>query len=139
VSDESVMLLRLLLALALGSIIGWERERDGKEAGLRTHMLICVGAALFTIVSFYGFSSPLIAAGVVTGVGFLGAGAIMKADGGSIKGLTTAASVWISAAIGLACGIGLYLVASFSTIIALIILLIHPRICRYMDSRKCKK
>mgnify|MGYP001144911690 CR=1 FL=1 len=83
---ELEMILRLLLAAALGAIIGYQRERAGKTAGLRTHVLICLGAALFTVVSIYGFGSATdparVAAGVVAGIGFLGAGAIMHREGG---------------------------------------------------------
>jgi putative Mg2+ transporter-C (MgtC) family protein len=127
-SDELVMVLRVLLALALGSIIGYQREREGKEAGLRTHILISVGSALFTVISIYGFAADTarVAAGIVAGIGFLGAGTILKTGGGVVRGLTTAASIWITAAIGLAAGAGLYIIASVTTLIALIVLLIHP-------------
>ena len=126
-NDELVMALRILLALALGSIIGFQREREGKEAGLRTHILISVGSALFTVVSIYGFGGDpaRIAAGVVAGIGFLGAGTILKTGGGVVRGLTTAASIWITAA-GLAAGAGLYIIASITTAIALMVLFIHP-------------
>ena len=126
------MLLRLVTAAALGSLIGFERERLLWAAGIRTHMLVCVGSCLIMIVSQYGFSSILneknvvldpsrITAQVVSGIGFLGAGAIL-ARGEIIKGLTTAASIWTVAAVGLAVGGGLYLAASTSTVIILIIL-----------------
>ncbi len=126
------MLLRLVTAAALGSLIGFERERLLWAAGIRTHMLVCVGSCLIMIVSQYGFSSILteknvvldpsrIAAQVVSGIGFLGAGAIL-ARGEIVKGLTTAASIWTVAAVGLAVGGGLYLAASTSTVIILIIL-----------------
>src|SRR6195952_3616244 len=123
---------RLLLAAALGSLIGAERERLAWTAGLRTHMLVCVGACLFMIVSAFGFSdiinsyhiildSSRVAAQVVSGIGFLGAGSILL-RGEVVKGLTTAASLWTVAAIGLAVGGGLYLEAVSATAIALIIL-----------------
>jgi putative Mg2+ transporter-C (MgtC) family protein len=124
-------LLRLLLAAVLGSLIGFERERLLWAAGIRTHMLVCVGACLFMIVSVYGFSASLgpnvvldpsrVAAQVVSGIGFLGAGAIL-ARGEIVKGLTTAASIWTVAAIGLAVGGGLYFAAGTSTVIILVIL-----------------
>jgi putative Mg2+ transporter-C (MgtC) family protein len=124
-------LLRLLLAAVLGSLIGFERERLLWAAGIRTHMLVCVGACLFMIVSAYGFAPVLgpnvvldpsrVAAQVVSGIGFLGAGAIL-ARGEIIKGLTTAASIWTVAAIGLAVGGGLYFAAGVSTAIILAIL-----------------
>jgi len=124
-------LLRLLVAAVLGSLIGFERERLLWAAGIRTHMLVCVGACLFMIVSAYGFAPVLgpnvvldpsrVAAQVVSGIGFLGAGAIL-ARGEIIKGLTTAASIWTVAAIGLAVGGGLYFAAGVSTAIILAIL-----------------
>ena len=128
---ELEMVLRLLLATALGAIIGYQRERAGKPAGLRTHVLICLGAALFTIASLYAFGAGAdparIAAGIVAGIGFLGAGAIIRRDEGLVAGLTTAATIWAVAAIGLAVGAGLYLVSVVTAAIALIILLLpHP-------------
>jgi putative Mg2+ transporter-C (MgtC) family protein len=124
-------LLRLLVAAVLGSLIGFERERLLWAAGIRTHMLVCVGACLFMIVSAYGFAPVLgpnvvldpsrVAAQVVSGIGFLGAGAIL-ARGEIIKGLTTAASIWTVAAIGLAVGGGLYFAAGASTAVILAIL-----------------
>src|ERR1700691_4090776 len=129
---DSEMLIRLVAAAALGSLIGFERERLLWAAGIRTHMLVCVGSCLIMIVSQYGFSSILteknvvldpsrIAAQVVSGIGFLGAGAIL-ARGEIVKGLTTAASIWTVAAIGLAVGGGLYFAAAISTIVILAIL-----------------
>ena len=128
---ELEMSLRLLLATALGAIIGYQRERVGKSAGLRTHILICIGAALFTIGSLYGFgvgADPArVAAGVVAGIGFLGAGAIIRRGEGVVEGLTTAATIWAVAAIGLAAGAGLYLVSAVTTVVILIVLLLpHP-------------
>jgi putative Mg2+ transporter-C (MgtC) family protein len=128
-SPDLLMALRLLLAAALGGAIGYERERAGKPAGLRTHMLICVGAALFTVVSVFGFTGPAdpsrIAAGVVTGVGFIGAGAIIfRTAEGYIAGLTTAATIWVVAGIGVAAGAGLYIAAVITTAITLIALFI---------------
>ncbi|NQT05342.1 MAG: MgtC/SapB family protein [Dehalococcoidia bacterium] len=109
------MVLRLLLAAALGVAIGYQRERAGKQAGLRTHVLISTGAALLSLVSIYGFgaaSDPSrVAAGVVVGVGFLGAGVILHRQGGIVEGLTTAATIWVMAGIGLAAGAGLYIIA----------------------------
>ncbi len=124
------MILRLLLATALGAIIGFQRERAKKPAGLRTHVLISLGAALFTIASSYGFgiaSDPArIAAGVVVGVGFLGAGVILHREGEIVAGLTTATTIWVVAGIGLAAGAGLYLVSVVATALVLVALLI-PR------------
>ena len=124
-------ILRVLLAVVLGAIIGYQRERAGKPAGLRTHTLICMGAALFTVASLYGFgplSDPSrVAAGVVAGIGFLGAGAIMHREGGMVEGLTTAATIWAVAGIGLAAGAGLYVASAVATAVILIILYLpHP-------------
>jgi putative Mg2+ transporter-C (MgtC) family protein len=122
------MVLRLLLAAGLGALIGWQREKAHRPAGLRTHTLIAIGAALFTIASIYGFiggTPTQVAAGVVTGVGFIGAGAILHHTR-TVEGLTTAASVWVVAAIGLAVGTGMYLFAIISTIIVFLVLLFHP-------------
>jgi putative Mg2+ transporter-C (MgtC) family protein len=128
--DES--LLRLALAAALGGLIGVERELREREAGLRTHLLVALGSALFTIVSAYGFHAFLssgqsvvradptrIAAQIVTGIGFLGAGAIIR-QGLSVRGLTTAATLWVVAAIGLAAGAGYYSAATITTALVLV-------------------
>jgi len=119
------------MATAMGAIIGYQRERAAKPAGLRTHILISVGAALFTIASLYGFgigADPArIAAGIVAGIGFLGAGAIIRRDEGLVAGLTTATTIWAVAAIGLAVGAGLYLVSAVATALILIVLYLpHP-------------
>jgi len=128
---ELEMALRLLLAAALGAVIGYQRERVGKPAGLRTHVLICAGAAMFTVASIYGFGDLVdpsrVAAGIVTGIGFLGAGAIIRGGEGIVAGLTTAATIWMVAGIGLAAGAGLYIISAVATVIALVILLLpHP-------------
>jgi len=123
--------LRLLLAAALSGIIGFQRERIGKPVGLRTHALIGLGAALFTISGVFGFSDTAtarIAAGIVTGVGFLGAGTILHRTGGVIEGLTTAATIWLVAAIGIASAVGMYVIAAAATAITLIVLYLpHPQ------------
>jgi putative Mg2+ transporter-C (MgtC) family protein len=131
VAIEIEMILRLLLAAVLGAVVGYQRERAGKPAGLRTHILICVGAALFTVASLYGFGAAAdparVAAGIVAGIGFLGAGAIMRRGEGVVEGLTTAATIWAVAAIGLAAGAGLYLVAAVTAALILIVLFLpHP-------------
>jgi putative Mg2+ transporter-C (MgtC) family protein len=123
------IILRLLLAAVLGAGIGYQRERCNKPAGLRTHILISVGAALFTVVSLFGFSDGVdpsrVAAGVVTGIGFIGAGVIFRGMRGDyVVGLTTAASVWVAAAIGLAAGVGMYLIATVVATIAVLVLMI---------------
>ena len=126
-------LLRLAIAAALGGVIGLERELDEKAAGLRTHMLVSVGSALFTLVSAYGFSDILgkgsasvvrldpsrIAAQIVTGIGFLGAGVIFR-QGLTIRGLTTAASLWVVAAVGMAAGAGYWAGAVLATVIGIV-------------------
>src|SRR5574340_1635893 len=104
--------VRLLLALLLGGLVGWQREAAVKPAGFRTHILVCVGAALFTLISRFGFfesgaDPSRVASNIVVGIGFLGAGTIWRA-GGSVQGLTTAASLWTVAAIGMAAGVGFY-------------------------------
>ena len=122
--SEFDLFVRLLLAAGLGALIGFEREIDDEPAGLRTHMLICIGATLFTIVStqFVGASdTSRIAAGVVTGIGFLGAGTIFK-ERNRVTGLTTAASLWTTTAIGVAVGIGLFQAAIVTTILVIAIL-----------------
>jgi len=126
-------ILRFLLAVALGAGIGFQRERAGKAAGMRTLILVSSGAALFTLVSIYGFGNvgvdiSRVAAGVVVGVGFLGAGVILRGQREEeVAGLTTAATIWVTAAIGLAAGAGMYLVALIVTAIIVGILLL-PKI-----------
>ena len=130
---ELDMILRLLLATALGAVIGYQRERAGKQAGLRTNTLICVGAALVTVVSIFGFNADdtaRVAAGVVTGIGFLGAGAIIRGGEGIVAGLTTAATIWAVAGIGLAAGAGLYVASAVATAIILAVLLIPHSISK---------
>jgi len=122
--DEA--LLRIALAGVLGGMIGLERELREREAGLRTHLLVSVGAALFTIAGAYGFDNvrtdpTRVAAQIVTGIGFLGAGAIIR-QGFSVRGLTTAATLWVVAAVGLAAGAGYYSGAVITTAIVLIAL-----------------
>jgi putative Mg2+ transporter-C (MgtC) family protein len=124
------MVLRFLLAAALGAVIGYQRERAGKVAGLRTHILVSSGASLFTLVSIYGFGGAAVdisrvAAAVVVGVGFIGAGVILRgAQEEEVAGLTTAATIWITAAVGLAAGAGMYLISVIATVVALGILLL---------------
>ncbi len=130
-SLELEMVARVLVAVGLGAAIGFERERAKKPAGLRTHTLIALGAALFTVASIYGFGPVRFGAwgagGGGAGIGFIGAGAIIHRGGGDIvAGLTTAATIWVVAAIGLAAGAGLFLVAGVTTGVTLVVLLI-PR------------
>ncbi|WP_348788227.1 MgtC/SapB family protein [Leifsonia sp. NPDC080035] len=120
-------LLLLLLAFVLSAIIGVERERQYKSAGLRTHILVGLGAAMFTLISAYGFTAlgmpatdpSRIAAQVVTGIGFVGAGVIFV-NRGNVVGLTTAASIWVTAAVGMACGAGMPLLAIAGALLHLI-------------------
>lgn len=109
--------LRLILACVLGGMIGLERDLHGRNAGIRTNMLVCVGATLFTIVSIsvQGADPSRIAAQIVCGIGFLGAGAILK-DGFNIRGLTTAAYMWFIAAVGISCGLGQWVLSSVGAI-----------------------
>ena len=127
------ILIRLALASLFGAFIGLERERKNLTAGLRTHMMVCVGSCLIMIVSAFGFSDILgtdnvnldpsrIAAQVVSGIGFIGAGTILFLKQGTVHGLTTASGLWTVAAIGLATGGGLYFAAGATTVVALIIL-----------------
>lgn len=148
--DQIEMVVRLLMAAFLGSVIGFERERLSWAAGLRTHMLVAVGSALVMMVSAFGFDDALgrphveldpsrMAAQVVSGIGFLGAGAILL-RGEVIRGLTTAASLWTVAAIGLAVGGGLYLAAAAATIIILLILAgLKPLERRYFQLRQFRQ
>jgi putative Mg2+ transporter-C (MgtC) family protein len=115
--------LRIFFALIASALVGVEREKAGHPAGLRTHMLVCVGSAVITLVSIEMFPSTpaTIAAGIVSGIGFLGAGTIFR-DKNHVRGLTTAASVWAVAGIGLALGSGAYFIALVSTIAVVITL-----------------
>lgn len=130
-------LVRLVLALALGAAIGFERETHDRPAGLRTFILVCVGSALIMIVSvvvrdlypYSGVDPGRIAAQVVTGIGFLGAGTIMH-EGPFVRGLTTAAGLWVVSAIGLAVGLGLYLLAAVTTVLSLLTLTVLAHIER---------
>ena len=117
------LFLRLSVALLLGGIIGFEREYRSKDAGFRTHFLVSLGSALFCLVSQYGFGDGLkdasrVAAQVVSGIGFLGAGTIIFQKS-VVRGLTTAAGLWVTAAIGLACGSGMYMAALVGTVLIL--------------------
>jgi len=112
------MTVRILLGFALGALLGWERERAGRPAGLRTFMMVTAGSAAYTVVSIWGFSGEgtvrdpgRVAAQIVTGIGFLGAGTIWRTPS-TVRGLTTAATIWFAAAVGMMAGAGLYLVAT---------------------------
>ncbi len=137
--------IRLLVATFLGAAIGLEREVHGKEAGFKTYSLVCLGSALMMIVSldvfmlFNGMANVdpgRIAAQAVTGIGFLGAGAIIRSQQGGIRGLTTAAGIWSACAIGLACGLGLYKQAIFTTFLVLVVLVVFSRVQRTVLPKK---
>ena len=119
-------ILRLLLAAAMGALIGLERDLRDKPAGIRTHILVCMGSCIVTLVSIYDFplDAARIAAGIVTGIGFLGAGAIIGGSDG-VHGLTTAAGIWVTAAVGLALGTGNYVIASITTLLVVVVLFIR--------------
>ena len=132
VSQLTTIVVRLTLAALLGGILGFEREQQGKAAGVRTHMLVALGSALFVFVpQQMGVSDgdmTRVYQGLVAGIGFLGAGSIIKGGGeGQIQGLTTAAGVWLTAAIGMAAGLGRESTALLSTLLAFVILTLMPK------------
>ncbi len=129
------IVVRLSLAALLGGLLGWEREQKGKAAGVRTHMLVAMGAALFVLVPQQAGTGPddmsRIIQGVVAGIGFLCAGTIIKTqDEQHVQGLTTAAGIWLTAAIGVACGLGREATAVLSTVLALIVFAVVPLFVR---------
>lgn len=129
-SIELLILVRVFLAAILGFILGFERELFKRSAGLRTHILVCIASCLVMLVSIYGFDEgdpARLAAQAVSGIGFLGAGAIIKGDKG-ITGITTAATIWMSAMIGLSCGNGFYFGAILTTVCSLVILTVLRRV-----------
>lgn len=145
--SELHILLRLLLALLLGGLVGFEREQSNHAAGLRTNILVCLGSCLLMLLSMYGFSAFVdeanvrmdparLAAAVITGIGFLGAGTILF-TGKSITGLTTAASLWVVAAIGLAVGAGFYFASATTTVMVLVTLWAFNKLeKRYISAKK---
>ncbi|HEY4663152.1 MAG TPA: MgtC/SapB family protein [Candidatus Humimicrobiaceae bacterium] len=138
--DSTVVILDILipciLSLIFGGIIGFQREKADRPAGLRTHALVCLGSTVFTLISYLGFSSggtadpTRIAAGIVTGIGFIGAGVIFR-QGSLIRGVTTAASIWTVASIGMALGVKLYYLAILVTILGFLTL----SILKYFEDR----
>lgn len=136
------VVLRLSFAALLGALVGLERELRDANAGLRTHMLVCVGCAVFVIVAQQSGITPAdmsrVLQGLVAGVGFLGAGAVLKSDsdGGSIHGLTTAASIWATAAIGVTVGLGQEATAILTTLLVLFILAVLLRLERHLGRRQ---
>ena len=134
---------RLLLAAVLGSVLGAERELRQRAAGFRTNTLFAVGSAAFTLVSIHmaevdGGDPTRIPSQIVTGIGFLGGGAILRGGTGDIRGLTTAATVWVNAAIGMAAGAGFYALAITSTLVTLFVLTVFLRIENYMVRHAAK-
>jgi len=141
--SDMELCLRMVVAVLCGAVIGAEREWHGKPAGLRTNILICLGAAIFTLISVkvateFSSDPARIAAQVVTGIGFLGAGAIIRGEGG-IHGLTTAATIWLAAAIGMCCGAGYYFLAGTSTVITFLVLLGLAPIDSYLAEQRKRK
>ncbi|MFH5181504.1 MgtC/SapB family protein [Paenibacillus sp. TAB 01] len=147
--DQIHITLRLILAVVLGGLIGFERERSSHAAGLRTHILVCLGSTLIMLLSMYGFSEfsklsnvqrdpARLAAQVISGIGFLGAGTILY-TGKSITGLTTAASLWVVAAIGLATGAGFYYASGLTCVLALLSLWVLNVVeQKYFDGKKLR-
>jgi putative Mg2+ transporter-C (MgtC) family protein len=142
--DATRVSSRLLIASLLGGLLGYERELKRKAAGLRTHMLVALGAALFVLVPVQVGMSPedisRVIQGLVTGIGFLGAGTILKGNSAEdVKGLTTAAGIWLTAAIGVAVGLGHEATAVLSTLLALAIFVLMPRLERHSARRAARK
>jgi len=144
IADNGYLILRMLISSVCGIFIGFERSRRQKDAGIRTHMIVALGAALAMIVSKYGFFDLLqfeglradasrIASNVITGVGFLGAGVIFVKDV-SIKGLTTAAGIWTTASVGLAIGAGMYTVGIGATLVMIVFQLLFHRFFRRLEN-----
>lgn len=124
------MLARVVVAGGAGAILGWERRRHAHPAGLRTLMLVAVGSAVFALISVFGFEGTSgdpsrVAAQVATGVGFIGAGAIVS-SGFRVQGLTTAAAIWAAAALGVAAGVGMYVLALGGAVLAVVVLRFFP-------------
>lgn len=140
--DSTVLelLLRLVFAFLAGFIIGLEREKNGNPAGLKTHILVCLGACLIMIISIYAFDSgdpARLAAQVVSGIGFIGAGAIMRDSAGGIRGITTAATLWISACLGLGFGSGMFVYTTLALILVSITLIFIKKIENKIARKNC--
>ena len=132
-------ILQLLFAILLGGLLGWQREHIGKPAGPRTYALVCIGSTLFTIMSIKGFGQAepsRIAAQILTGIGFLGAGIIMHKEGGVVVGLTTAEGLWVVAAIGMAIGLGWFWQATVATLAIFAVMSVNDN---KVTNRKIKK
>ena len=140
VVEVTRLMVRLSLAAILGAILGFERELQGKEAGVRTHMLVAIGSAIFMIIPMQIGVQPAeltrVIQGMVTGVGFLGAGMILKSEAENrVHGLTTAAGLWMTSAIGMTAGLGREFSAILCTLLALIVFSVMPRIVRMFEKR----
>lgn len=141
VGEITTLIIRLLMAALLGGILGFEREQRGKAAGIKTHMLVAIGAALFVLIpQRAGLSDAELSRvmqGIIAGIGFLGAGAILKGNNEQdLKGLTTAAGIWLTAAIGVAAGLGREASAILCTLLALVVLLITPKLVGLLDVKE---
>jgi putative Mg2+ transporter-C (MgtC) family protein len=135
---------RLILSVFLGGVIGLERQFRHKAAGLRTNMLICFGSAMFTVISVqmaekFGGDQTRIAAQIIAGIGFLGAGAIIHSQQGSVVGLTSAATIFVTAAVGMAAGAGLYFTAIFATVVVLLALVGLGKLEDYFERKHIPK
>jgi len=142
VDTSTTIVVRVLVAAILGGMVGWEREHKGRAAGLKTHMLVSIGSALFVLAPLLsgidGSDVTRVMQGIVSGIGFLGAGAILKLDKGErIEGLTTAAGVWMTAAIGMATGMGQEMVALATTVMALLVVGTLPKLQRSSPEATC--
>ncbi len=140
-AEAARITVRLLIAGLLGGLLGYEREQQRKSAGVRTHMLVAIGAALFVLIPQQAGIAEVemsrVIQGVIAGVGFLGAGTIIKGvDEEHVRGLTTAAGIWLTAAIGLAAGLGRESSAILCTLLALLILSLVPKVERWLSSRR---
>lgn len=139
IATMTVILVRVLAAAMLGGIIGWERERKGRAAGLKTHILVSVGSALFVlapeVAGISGGDNTRVMQGIVSGIGFLGAGAILR-DGMRMEGLTTAAGIWMTAAIGMAVGMGQEMLALLTTLLAWLVVAAVPKLMSRMPAHR---
>ncbi|MES2941265.1 MAG: MgtC/SapB family protein [Pseudomonadota bacterium] len=138
ITQATRLILRLTVAAVLGGLLGIEREHKGKAAGIRTHMMVAMGSALFVLVSqqagIIATDMSRVVQGLIAGIGFLGAGTILKGqDEEKVQGLTTAAGIWMTAAIGMAAGLGLEVTAVLSTLLALAILSLMPMMISWID------
>ncbi len=136
--------IQIILSTLLGAALGWQREYIGKVAGIRTFAMVSLGSTMFTLISIYGFNaadSPHVAGQILPGIGFIGAGTIIHKRG-SVEGLTTAAGLWMTAAIGMTVGMGYYFLASATTFLALLVLMLdehHFRLVDHLPENTSKK